>query len=417
MSEHTKMYPLLSLHPDIEKEIRDDKQHGKKSKYAFADENIIRREDIDHDRATLVRSAFERDSEKIINIPAYNRYVDKTQVFSFIKNDDICRRGLHVQLVARVARSICSCLGLNTSLAEAIALGHDLGHAPFGHVGERLLNACYHKYTGRYFNHNVQSVRVMDTLYRRNISLQTLNGALCHNGEFVQKALRMRAMNTFDDLDKTVEKCISDEQNIKLLRPCTLEGCVVRMADMIAYLGKDRNDAIDLGIIPDFSCFSSQMIGVRNGEILNNMIVDIINNSYGKDHIEMSQEAFNDIKEAKKENYRYIYELEGQALEENHNVAPMFEALYDALYDDLLHKRETSTIYRHHIDYLCKKSQSITRESYLQEDPHQIVVDYISSMTDDYFVRLYNHTFPRKTATLDTATPYEYSYQFIHDSE
>ena len=114
--------------------------------------------------------AFARDIEKVLNIPAYNRYTDKTQVFSFVQNADISRRALHVQLVSRISRNIGRLLGLNCDLIEAIALGHDLGHTPFGHAGERFLSACYNRRTGRYFNHNVQSVRVLDQLYRRNIS-------------------------------------------------------------------------------------------------------------------------------------------------------------------------------------------------------------------------------------------------------
>ena len=151
--------PYLSLNPDIEAAIRADRAAGRAHPHRFDDANVVRRERNPHDNATLTRPAFARDIEKILNVPAYNRYADKTQVFSFVENDDICRRGLHVQLVSRVARGIGSLLGLNCELIEAIALGHDVGHTPFGHAGERYLSACYHARTGRYFNHNVHSVR------------------------------------------------------------------------------------------------------------------------------------------------------------------------------------------------------------------------------------------------------------------
>ena len=132
--------PYLELNPEIEEAIKHDRATGRQNPYAFNDENVTRRENNPHDRATLTRTAFARDIEKIINIPAYNRYADKTQVFSFVENDDICRRGLHVQLVSRIARGISDLLGLNTQLVESIALGHDLGHTPFGHSGENPLD-------------------------------------------------------------------------------------------------------------------------------------------------------------------------------------------------------------------------------------------------------------------------------------
>ena len=137
---------------------------------------------MNHDRANLWRPPFVRDIEKIMHLPYYNRYGDKTQVFSLYRNDDISRRAQHVQLVSRIARNIGNVLNLNQDLIEAISLGHDIGHAPFGHAGERILSALLRGETGRYFNHNVHSVRVLDVLGQRNISLQTLDGVLCHNG-------------------------------------------------------------------------------------------------------------------------------------------------------------------------------------------------------------------------------------------
>ena len=232
--------PYRTLDPEVEAAIRADRKAGRRHPRAFDDADVVRREPKPHDEATLARPAFARDIEKILNVPAYNRYADKTQVFSFVENDDICRRGLHVQLVSRIARGIGSLLGLNCELIEAIALGHDVGHTPFGHAGERYLSQCYHARTGRFFNHNVHSVRVLDQLYRRNVSLQTLDGVLCHNGEFAQQVLRTGSTASFDELDALVEACTADEGAIGRLRPSTLEGCVVRVADMIAYVGKDR---------------------------------------------------------------------------------------------------------------------------------------------------------------------------------
>lgn len=392
--------PYLQLDAEIEACIRSDKATGKRHPLAFCDENIVRREEKAHDAATLTRPAFARDIEKILHVPAYNRYADKTQVFSLAENDEICRRGLHVQLVSRIARNIGDLLGLNTELIEAIALGHDVGHTPFGHAGEHFLSASYHQHTDRYFNHNVQSVRVLDKLYRRNISLQTLDGVLCHNGEFCQQEFLMGTMSTFAELDATVEACTAEQANIKHLRPSTLEGCVVRISDMIAYMGKDRADAYDMGLLDSFSVFETNVIGRTNAQIINNLTVDIVNNSYGKDRICLSREAYEDLKIAKRQNNELIYLKEGFAGDTGNVVEIMFGQMYEKLLDDLVEGREASPIYRHHITRLAAKSTSITRESYINEEPNQIVVDYISSMTDSYFLAIYQHLFPESSLSL-----------------
>ena len=391
--------PYLTIDPAIEAEILADREAGRMSPYRFRDEDVARREPNPHDTATIARPAFARDIEKIVNIPAYNRYAGKTQVFSFVENDDICRRGLHVQLVSRVARGIGRLLGLNCDLIEAIALGHDLGHTPFGHAGERFLSRCYHERTDRYFNHNVHSVRVLDQLYRRNVSLQTLDGVLCHNGEFAQQELKRGHVGTFEALDALVEKCTADEQVISTLRPSTLEGCVVRVADMIAYVGKDRQDAMDMGALASLDEFESTVMGKANAQIINNLTADIVNESYGKDRIAMSEAMFNDLKRAKRQNYEIIYNKEGLAASDGITVGEMFEEVYEKLLDDLTEGREESAIFRHHIDYLARKSRSITRERYVgATEPNQIVVDYIASMTDSYFMALYAHLFPEHAA-------------------
>jgi dGTPase len=384
----------LLLDPEIEAAILDDRAHGRTHAKAARDADVMRRVDLPHDRATLARPAYMRDVEKIVNVPAYNRYAGKTQVFSFVDNDDITRRGLHVQLVDRVARGIGRLLGLNIDLIEAISLGHDVGHTPFGHAGERFLSKCYFERTGRKFNHNVHSVRVLDVLFPRNVSLQTLDGVLCHNGEFACQELMLGDTNTFDKLDAHVEACTIDEREIKHLRPSTLEGCVVRVSDMIAYIGKDRQDALSMGILKDLDAFESRVIGCTNAQIINNLTVDIVNNSYGRDSICMSEEVFEDLKAAKRQNFEIIYNQEGMIDNTSNIVEEMFEEMYSRHLDDLIAGREDSAIFKHHINSLANKSESVTRDQYLKLDPNQIVVDYMASMTDSYFMSLYAHLFP-----------------------
>ncbi|WP_165056210.1 MULTISPECIES: deoxyguanosinetriphosphate triphosphohydrolase family protein [unclassified Adlercreutzia] len=396
MTHHAaRSIPYLTLDPAVEAAIRADRAAGRAHPARFADEDVVRREDNPHDAATLARGAFTRDIEKILNVPAYNRYAGKTQVFSFVENDDICRRGLHVQLVSRIARGIGALLGLNCDLIEAIALGHDVGHTPFGHAGERFLSKSLHARTGRYFNHNVHSVRVLDALYRRNVSLQTLDGVLCHNGEFCCQVLRRGDAASFAQLDALVAACNADEQVIGSLRPSTLEGCVVRVSDMIAYVGKDRQDALEMGALPSLDAFESDYIGVDNAHIINNLTVDIVNESYGRDEIRMSEAAFADLKRAKRQNYELIYLKEGMVGDTENVVEEMFEEMYARLLDDLARGDESSPVVTHHVASLTRTSRTVRAEDYLAGDPHQIVVDYLASMTDAYFMALYRHLFPR----------------------
>lgn len=380
------------LSEELQERIRDDRAKHIVNPYAFSDENIVRRYP-GRDKANLWRPAFVRDTEKIMNVPYYNRYSDKTQVFSFYKNDDISRRAYHVQLVSRTARNIGTVLNLNTDLIEAIALGHDIGHTPFGHEGERQLDALYHAHTGRNFQHNVQSVRVLDQMIRWNISLQTLDGILCHNGEMEQQKYQPCNRNTFEEFDQLVEGCIADKSKIKSLVPCTLEGCVVRICDIIAYLGKDRQDAVKLGLLRDNTPFTEGKIGSSNGEIINNLVVNLLENSYGKPYLSMDQDHFDTLVRAKKENGELIYCNSDTAHSYQNSIRPMMERLYEKLLQDAKEHNKDSLLYKHHVDFLKsnnKFSPDHDKINYEDTEPNQIVVDYIASMTDDYFIDLYN---------------------------
>ena len=172
-----------NLSPELTRQILQDKEMNTRPNLGFDDAGILRRRQVDSDSATVWRPAFVRDIDKILHCPFYNRYIDKTQVFSLIRNDDITRRSLHVQLVSRIARTIGAALNLNLDLIEAIALGHDIGHPPFAHSGENYLDELYYNHAGRHFSHSIHSVRVLDTIFPLNISLQVLDGIACHNGE------------------------------------------------------------------------------------------------------------------------------------------------------------------------------------------------------------------------------------------
>ena len=384
-----------NLSKELQERIRSDRENHWVNPYAFLDENVVRRR-MDHDKANLWRPAFVRDSEKIMHIPYYNRYADKTQVFSLYKNDDISRRSQHVQLVSRIARNIGNVLGLNTDLIEAIALGHDIGHTPFGHAGERILNELYHGQTGRYFNHNIQSARVLDKIFPLNLSLQSLDGIICHNGELELKEYRPNVYSDFEQFDEKMRDCYLRNGAVKELIPSTLEGCVVRVSDIIAYLGKDRQDALKLGIYEDSPGYFSGSIGSTNAEIINNMSVNIIQNSYGKDYLRMDDDYFEAFKCGKKENYQKIYGNENLEHVYKEQITPMFEAVYEKLLSDMKNRDKASVIYTHHINYLKELTHYYSDAArYEQSDPDDIVVDYMASMTDDYFIDLYSYLFPK----------------------
>lgn len=386
-----------TLSKELQERIEYDRQTGWKNPYACRDNDVVRRYE-GHDKPYLWRPAFVSDTEKILHNPYYNRYSDKTQVFSLYKNDDISRRSYHVQLVARVARNIGALLGLNTDLIEAISLGHDMGHTPFGHDGERLLDELYREKTGRRFFHNVHSVRVLDKLICRNISLQTLDGVVCHNGEMELKEYRPHQLSTFEEFDERLESCYLTEEANKRQVPSTLEGCVMRICDIIAYLGKDRQDAERLKVVENKDVFSALEIGQSNAEIINNLIVNIVENSYGKDYLCMDENYFAALKLAKKENYKFIYGNEAMKKVVEEQIKPMFACVYEELLKQAKEMRRDSILYTHHIEFLKEqnKYQSYyNMEEYMEEDKNQMVVDYMASMTDDYLIELYHYLFPK----------------------
>ncbi len=401
-----KESPYKGLSPELQERILADRAAGVTNPHRADDANVLRR-NMAHDRANLWRPAYVRDVEKILHLPYYNRYADKTQVFSFYHNDDITRRGLHVQLVSRIARNIGAVLGLNLDLIEAISLGHDIGHTPFGHAGERFLDEFLYAETGMHFNHNIQSARVLDVLFARNISFQTLDGIICHNGEFEQQEYKPTGIMSFQVFDENVAACYADSAANKSLQPATLEACVMRISDIIAYLGKDRQDAVIAKIIPEDYAFSSAYIGPHNAAIINNLIVDIIEHSYGKNAICMSKEAYNDLKEAKSENYRVIYQNEAVDREYRDVIRPMFQELYYRLLTDVKSGDKNSLIYKHHIDFINNGRNHYRSNDYRDENPNLIVADYIASMTDDYFLDLYRHLLPNSPRHIEYRSYFE----------
>ncbi len=401
------------LSAEMSERIKYDIEHNTKPTFA-AKGSLAKRRNQSYDRESIWRPAYVRDVDKIMHSPYYNRYTDKTQVFSFYKHDDITRRALHVQLVSRIARSIGSVLNLNLDLIEAIALGHDIGHTPFGHAGERYLSEVYHAETGRYFNHNVHSVRVLDGIFPLNITLDTLDGIITHNGEFEMNEYYPKPMTDFESFDRMVESCYIDEKNIEHIVPSTLEGCVVRVTDMIAYLGKDRQDATRAKLLESDTELGDAGIGTINAEIINNLMVNIIENSYGKPYIMLDEEHYKGLKNAKRVNYEQIYRRESVTRVLDETVKPMMQRLYYKLFSDLKEGKRSSPIFEHHVDFVSGNHYAADTP-YIETEPNQIVVDYLASMTDDYCAELYKYLFPDSNLVIKYTGYFEHLEGSIDD--
>ena len=353
------------------------------SKFASLSKNAIRLKQEKSD----IRPAYFRDIDRIIYSLSYTRYIDKTQVFSLKENDHISKRIIHVQFVSKIAKTIGRALGLNEDLIEAIALGHDLGHVPFGHVGEKILNDISLKYDNTYFNHNVQSVRELMSLEKNgqglNITIQVLDGILCHNGEFLSGKYipKKKSVQTFlDDYNNTY---INEKANTMLI-PMTLEGCVVRISDIVGYIGRDIEDAIMLGILKkeELPKEITSVLGNNNREIINTIVTDIINNSLNKPYLLLSDDVYKALKDLKNFNYKHIYD-KANTKEQIKKYEEMFNFLFQFFLNDLENKNKDSIIYQDFLNNMNEEYKRKTKKT-------RIVIDYIAGMTDDYFIKQYN---------------------------
>ena len=364
---------------EIEKEI-ESKYSQLLSPFASSNETAIRKSPEEEIR---FRPPFALDRDRIIYSGAFRRYTGKTQVvyFASMLDEQLTSRSIHTLSVAQVARTIGRLLNLNLDLIEAIALGHDLGHPPFGHDGEKYLSKVSQSYGLGQFHHNLQSLRVVDVISKKgtglNLTLQVREGLLSHDGEVHDQILEPQPNKTEKDLRNYVLAREAGE-NIQI-KPMTLEGCVVRITDTIAYIGQDIEDAISIRLIKrqQLPPESTKVLGDNNGKIIETLVRDVVENSYGKNYVCFSEKISNSLHRLKKFNYASIYE--NAALKVNHErIARGFQILFDNFYRDIDQKNKDSKIFR---DFLRNKS-----EEYLKNTvPALQVRDYIAGMTDRYF--------------------------------
>jgi dGTPase len=342
------------------------------------------------------RLEFARDETRILHSPPFRRLKHKTQVFLSPNNDHICTRMEHVLHVSSIASIIGRCLNLNIDLINAIAKGHDLGHPPFGHAGERVLNAILKKdgvHSG--FKHEVHGLRVVDKLTNYgeglNLTYEVRDGIITHCGESFDRVVKPDRTRNLLDLENIDERS---------QYPSTLEGCLVRLVDRIAYLGRDMEDAIKANLIKktDIPSDIVKNLGTENGKIIGSFVNDTIASSLGKDSIEMSEEVFSYMRQLKEFNYTYIY-LHPEVDRKSKKAANVVELLFcelEKLFEKTERGKDTS-----YVQVLVKEAplleiffHFIKNTNYNDETPSwRIVTDYVAGMTDLFAERTFVQLF------------------------
>lgn len=333
-----------------------------------------------------IRPSFFHDSDRIIHSYCYSRYIDKTQVFYLVENDHITHRVLHVQLVSKIARTIGRFLNLNEDLIEAISLGHDVGHTPFGHDGERIISRFLQEQGEGVFEHNVQSFRLFHDLeaYGKglNLTAQVLDGIICHNGEILQNSYGCDRNKTSERLLVEYHDSLKGIFKSKDMVPMTLEGCIMRISDVIAYIGRDIEDAIILKLVKreDIPHEITEVLGNRNAEIVNTLITDLVNNSIDKDSLAFSPDVFEALDQLKKWNYENIYHNPKKSSQDE-KIKSMFQAVLEECLEELDTNKKVTGI-NHWFNSMGTEYKETTSKP-------RIVADYVSGMTDDYLMNAY----------------------------
>ena len=339
-----------------------------------------------HDAPEDVRPNFFHDSDRIIHSYCYSRYIDKTQVFYLVENDHITHRVLHVQLVSKIARTIGRFLNLNEDLIEAISLGHDVGHTPFGHDGERILSAFLEGQGAGIFEHNVQSFRLFHDLeaYGKglNLTAQVLDGIICHNGEILKNEYGCDKSKTPQRLLEEYRDSLTGALKSKNMVPMTLEGCVMRISDVIAYIGRDIEDAIILKLVErkDIPREITEVLGDKNGSIVNTLITDLVNNSIDKETLTFSADVFDALNRLKDWNYKNIY-LNPKKSSQDGKIKAMFLTVLEECLEELESGKKVTGI-KHWFETMSDEYKAATSKP-------RVVADYVSGMTDDYLINAY----------------------------
>ncbi|MDR2349657.1 MAG: HD domain-containing protein [Deltaproteobacteria bacterium] len=353
--------------------------HGDRGPYSLRRRPPTPRESED------IRTPYAVDCDRILHSMAYSRYIDKTQVFWLVKNDHVTHRVLHVQLVSRIARTVGKTLGLNLDLLEASALGHDLGHPPFGHDGEAFLSALSEKAGIGKFVHAVMSVRFLEKLERGgrglNLTLGVLDSILCHDGESDFASLRPSVGPIdFGELDRRIEfRKASPEA---MLSPMTAEGCVMRLCDSISYVGRDLEDAILLGHVKreEIPKNVAKVLGQTNGTIVYSLVKNLTENAAArKPYVCFGPETGEALTELKNFNRERIYHNPA-IKKDRHKIKRLFSVFFEMFSEDFARPGGPT------LPMLSSYAKNMGEEYGAAASPPEKARDFLAGMTDDYFL-------------------------------
>lgn len=392
----------------MEKKFKDYASNENNPKWV----NMIKREKEIYKREKDMRSEFERDYTRILHSNAFRRLKHKTQVFFSPENDHICTRIEHVMHVESVSYTIAKYLGLNIELTKAISVGHDLGHSPFGHEGERILSEISKKDIGQPFWHERNGLEYVDKIelledYSKN--LQNLNltyavrdGIISHCGEIDENTIKPR------------NECINLDEYTKPneYAPYTWEACVVKVADKISYLGRDIEDAITLGILDEkleelYQILHSKQV-INNTVIINHLVKDLCENSSIDKGLCFSDETFKLVKEIKDFNYKNIYKTTKISASTRYFNILLHEIYYTLKsgYDGVKTPDKIEKMKKIHPEVFTRFEQWLSdywkyvrkEENYNdslfdienEKDYCKAIIYYISGMTDNFAIDTYN---------------------------
>jgi dGTPase len=350
------------------------------SQYATHNDQAYRLKAEDKD---YTRTQFAIDRDRILYSGAYRRYQGKTQVFSFTNlfDEEMSNRSLHTTYVSQISRTIGKNLHLNTELIEAIALGHDLGHTPFGHDGEVALSKVCKQHGIGAFHHNIESMHIVDHISNQgkglNLTFQVRDGIISHDGEVHNTKLIPKADKTETDIQNYIEKMKSG-QKVNWM-PATLEGCVVRISDTIAYIGQDIEDAIRYKILQrkDLPKDCVAHLGSTNSQIIDTLVKSVVLTSYNQNYIAFDTDTSNYLLKLKKFNYTNIY-TNASVKESKRIINRSTEILFNQYMEDIETKKYNSKIFKH---FLNRKSPAYCQKFSNAEK----VRDFVATMTDRYF--------------------------------
>ena len=371
-------------------------------------ESMIKRETNLYSRGNDIRSEFERDYTRIIHSQGYRRMKHKTQVFFSPTNDHVCTRMEHVILVESISHNIANYLGLNIELTKAIAMAHDIGHSPFGHKGENILSEILKKEIGINFWHEKNGMELVDkfelleddkkNMQNLNLTYAVRDGIISHCGEIDENGIKPR--NEYINL--------YDYECPNQFSPYTWEGCVVKFADKIAYLGRDIQDAITLGILDEHlgELYDIMKIPkdnvINNTVIINNLIYDLCQNSNENEGLKFSDEAFEFMKKLKAFNYKNIYSDERLKPSAEY-FKIILNTIYNVLKKYFTNKEKIRRMYPHIVNefedwlkmYWNEERNNICKNKVIfdiknEKDCYKAIIYYISGMTDNYAIKIYN---------------------------